>query len=335
MTSKPSPVTVLFSSAGRRVELIQCFRDAAVELGLGATIFAVDLCPAMSSACRAADGAFAVPRCTTADYIPRLIEICRREKVHLLVPTIDTDLEALAGMRDAFAEIGTRICLSSLETIRMARNKAVTAQFLSSSGIPTPHTGSIDELLAQQESWRWPVILKPACGSSSVGLHVVENAGAVEMLALNRSTYIAQDLWRGKEYTVNCFFDAEGELRCAIPHYRYETRAGEVSKGITERLPVLIQIAHQLGAALRRKAFGALCFQAIVDRSGNAAVFEINARFGGGYPLAHRAGAPFAKWLLEEICGLPSSARDEWQEGFAMLRYDAAIFLRPSGAIAR
>ena len=36
--------------------------------------------------------------------------------------------------------------------------------------------------------------------------------------------------------------------------------------------------------------------------------------------------ASFARWLLEEVSGLPSSAQNVWREGVTMLRYDAAIF---------
>jgi len=56
-------------------------------------------------------------------------------------------------------------------------------------------------------------------------------------------------------------------------------------------------------------------------------VFEINARFGGGYPLAHRAGAKFTKWLLEEVIGAPCTAKDSWDEGLLLLRYDSEVFL--------
>jgi carbamoyl-phosphate synthase large subunit len=57
------------------------------------------------------------------------------------------------------------------------------------------------------------------------------------------------------------------------------------------------------------------------------AILEINARFGGGYPLAHRAGAPFTQWLLEEATDRSSSAHDDWRPGVTMLRYDEAIFI--------
>jgi carbamoyl-phosphate synthase large subunit len=55
-------------------------------------------------------------------------------------------------------------------------------------------------------------------------------------------------------------------------------------------------------------------------------LFEINARFGGGFPLAHNAGAYFTRWLLEEAAGHSSDANNNWRSGVRMLRYDAAVF---------
>ena len=78
--------------------------------------------------------------------------------------------------------------------------------------------------------------------------------------------------------------------------------------------------------ALEGEAFGAICFQAILSEAGEAIIFEVNARFGGGYPLAHHAGAHFAKWLIEIASGQVCSASNDWRENVLMLRYDAALF---------
>jgi carbamoyl-phosphate synthase large subunit len=316
---------ILVSSAGRRVQLIECFRSSARVLGLDLRVVAVDVDPHMSSACQAADTCFQVPRCTTPEFVPELVAICTREQVQLVVPTIDTELEMLADHEQEFAATGTRVVISSPSVVRMARDKAATSRFLSEQGIPTPRTALLGELLQDPDSWCWPVVLKPVKGSSSVGIRPAENLDDALLAATEREDYVAQELLRGREYTVNLFFDQAGILRAAVPHYRYEVRAGEVSKGITERQPTLVNLAWRLGSALR-EAYGPLCFQAILSKDGQARIFEINARFGGGYPLAHQAGAPFAQWLLEETAGIPSSADDHWEEGLAMLRYDAAFF---------
>jgi len=320
-------VTILISSAGRRVELIHCFRTDAKACGLDLRVMAVDLNPEMSSACQAADKCFRVSRCTTPEFVSELADICGTENVRLIVPTIDTELQMLADHQQEFKATGARVLVSSPSVVRMARDKAATARFLSEHGIPTPRTASVGELLAEPDSWNWPVILKPLGGSSSVGMRRAESLRDARLAATERADYVAQELLCGREYTVNLFFDQAGNLRSAVPHYRYEVRAGEVSKGITERESTLVSLAWRLGAILKG-AYGPLCFQAVVSGAGQAHVFEINARFGGGYPLAHQAGATFTKWLLEETAGLPSSVNNRWEEGVTMLRYDAAFFRR-------
>jgi carbamoyl-phosphate synthase large subunit len=208
--------------------------------------------------------------------------------------------------------------------VAVARDKALTARVLAAAGVPTPRTLSLAAYRENPETIPGPVIAKPVGGSSSVGL--ARGRGPADFAALPAEGYLVQALWEGAEYTVNVFVDRQGALRCAVPHRRLEVRAGEVSKGRTERVPALEEAAKKIVAALPG-AQGPLCFQAIVRESGECAVFEINARFGGGYPLAHQAGAQFSKWLLEETVGLPCTAHNDWKEGVTMLRYDAAVFL--------
>jgi carbamoyl-phosphate synthase large subunit len=320
-------LTILVSSAGRRVELIRCFQADAKALGLDLRVLATDVEPEMSSACQAADRCFQVPPCTTPEFVSELLRICAQEGVSLVVPTIDPELQTFADQRSQFASLGTHMLVSSPAVVRMARNKAATAEFLAKNGIPAPRTSTLAELLRRPERWPWPVILKPAHGSGSVGICVAQNLDEAKLAAAKGNGYVAQELIRGREFTVNLFFDQAGKLRAAVPHQRCEVRAGEVSKGITRREPALIELAWRLGAVLPG-AVGSLCFQAILPEQGQPAVFEINARFGGGYPLAHQAGATFTRWLLEELAGLPSTANNDWEPGVTLLRYDAAVFRR-------
>ena len=268
-----------------------------------------------------------MPRCTAPDFIPEMLRICSSEQVKLLIPTIDTELEALAAHREQFAAIGTSVSVSTPAVIATCRNKLETSRFLSEIGVMTPRTSTVKEVMDDVTSWNFPLICKPIGGSSSVGLAVVKSAA--ELASQPVEGQIVQELWRGTEYTVNIFFDRE-KLVSAVPHRRIEVRAGEVSKGRTERVPALIEYAHKLGEAWKGKAFGALCFQAILNEREEAAVFEINGRFGGGYPLAHQAGATFAKWLLEIVSGRTASTTSEWRENVLMLRYDAALFREDS-----
>lgn len=316
--------SIMLSSSGRRAALLECFREDALELGLSARLVAVDAQPDLSSACKLADACYTVPRCLDAGFCSALLEICRIEQVNILVPTIDTELAVLSEHRNDFAAVGTRVIVSEPTVIALARNKLATARALAAAGITTPRTLTWEEFVRDPGQLREPVIAKPAGGSSSVG--IVRPKRAAELKDFAGQGYLVQELWQGREYTVNVFFDAAGRLRCAVPHERIEVRAGEVSKGRTERVPVLEAAARKLAAALHG-AVGPICFQAIVTPSGEYCIFEINARFGGGYPLTHRAGARFSKWLLEEVAGLPSTANDDWKAGITMLRFDAAVFV--------
>lgn len=316
-------VRILFTSAGRRVELARCFRRAAAALGLDAHVHACDFVPDFSAACLDADLAFAVPRCTDPAYVDRLIAHCAEHRIDLLVPTIDTELDVLAQARDRFADIGTRIHVSDTETIAIVRDKQRTVAVLADAGVPVPRTAPVEDVRATPGDWRWPAFVKPVGGSASRGIGVLE--GPEDIAGTYPEPMLVQELLRGAEYTVNMYVDADGRMLSAIPHRRISVRGGEVEKGCTVRDPRFIAIAAGVAAALPG-ARGVLCFQLIDDPVHGPCVFEINARFGGGYPLADHAGARFAESLLASLTGRPECASPDWREDVTMVRYDAAVF---------
>src|SRR5262249_26288091 len=133
-------LTVLISSAGRRVELLECFRRSALELGIPLRLLACDAAPHLSAACQRADESFSVPACTATEFIPTLLERCHKENIRLVIPTIDPELEILAQHREEFARFGTQIAVSNFELVKTARNKLSTHLFLAAHNLPTPGT---------------------------------------------------------------------------------------------------------------------------------------------------------------------------------------------------
>ena len=140
---------------------------------------------------------------------------------------------------------------------------------------------------------------------------------------------IVQDMATGREFTINVYVNRSGECICAVPHWRMEVRAGEVSKGITVKDCRLMTLARKVAEALPG-AYGPLNIQCFMDDSGSIQIIEMNARFGGGYPLAHRAGARFTDWLFEEQADKPLPYFDGWTDDLAMLRFDEAVFVPAS-----
>ena len=312
-----TPFTILLSAAGRRVALLRLLRADAAALGLTPRIIALDRVPDLSAACALADLALAAPAATDPGFGDFVVETCRQHQVRLVIPTIDPELPAMAAIAPALRQVGTMVNISAPEAVAVARDKLATMRALAEAGIAVPRTGNASEAA----SWGVELIAKPRGGSASIGVRLV---GPADLAGL-ADEMLVQERLVGEEYTVNLFV-AGGRTVAAVPHWRRAVRAGEVEKGITRRHKGLAAIAARLPAAVPG-FWGALCVQAI-DTADGPKVFEINARFGGGFPLAHAAGAPFTRWLIAQAAGLSEAPHDEWQEGTTMLRYDEAVFGR-------
>jgi len=115
-------VNVLFTSAGRRVELLRAFKQAYADLGLRGNIIAVDVDP-LAPALQAADRSYIVPRSSDPDYIPTLKRICEREQVHLVFPLTDWDVPVLARYRHELEVAGARVVVVSEHAAAVTADK--------------------------------------------------------------------------------------------------------------------------------------------------------------------------------------------------------------------
>jgi carbamoyl-phosphate synthase large subunit len=316
---------ILISSAGRRVELMQAFHEALRDLGIRGAVYATD-CSGEAPAMRLAERAWRVPRCHEPCFAPELLELAARENISMIVPTIDAELEPLSVCRQSFLERDTFVSVSAPETVMISVDKALTHTWLVANGFPTVAQSTPDDVLRAPAEWTFPLIVKPRFGSASKGVHYVRSVDELRLWHESEPGLIVQSVAEGSEYTVNVYVNAEGKCVCAVPHRRIEVRAGEVSKAVTVKNRRLMQLARDIAETLPG-ARGALNIQCFLSADGAINVIEINARFGGGYPLAHRAGAPFTNWLVEELVGRPVTGKfDEWLDDLVMLRYDQAVF---------
>jgi carbamoyl-phosphate synthase large subunit len=317
---------VLILSAGRRVELLEGFRSAAKAVALEVRILAADANPGLSAACAVADKALPLPRVSSNQYRDALAQLCRDEGVGLVVPTIDTELAVLAEMRDEFARNGTHLVISDAALVAACRDKRRTAEVFKGIGVDSPTLYSPDAI-------GFPCFAKPYDGSSSTGARMI--AREEDLTASDRANpkLMFMELVAGenvREYTVDAYFDREGTMRAMVPRLRIETRAGEVSKGVTRRGELAEWLRPRL--AKLAGARGGITVQLFADESrAFYRAIEINPRFGGGYPLALAAGADFPRWLLEEyLLQRQPSWTDDWQADLLMLRYDGKVLIDAS-----
>jgi len=314
-------IKILFSSAGRRVELMDCFRRAAKEYGTNIEIYAADIAPEWSPACHLADHALEISRCTEDGFYEQMLHICREHAIDMIVPTIDTELMGYALLKEKFRCAGVSVIVPNSDFVAVARDKFKTTECFCRGGIDVPQTWSQE----QQEHFVYPVIAKPINGSCSIGIRYLRNSQDLQQLNTQKFHYIFQEICSGDEYTVNCYYE-NGSLCCAVPHRRIKVRDGEVLFGQTVKISAFDDIAEKL-ALLFKDLEGVICFQAFYDNhTAKTRVIEVNARFGGGYPLCDHAGGKFALWLIQKHLDGQSQGSNHWTSGLRMLRYDSACY---------
>lgn len=287
---------ILFTGVGRRIELLQAFRNAALVLNKELKIYGADMA-GTAPALAYCDYTRKVVAMKDPSYIDNLLSICVDDHIDLLIPTLDTDLLVLSENKDKFEKIGTKVMISAPDKIRICRDKNNTSQFFVSCGLHAPMP--INDWKEYKSGY--PAFIKPKDGSSSINAFKVESAKELELYAGQVEDYIVQPFVSGREYTIDIFCDWDGEPVSIVPRERLQVRAGEVLKTKIELDPVMIEESTVLCKAF--KPCGPMTVQLIRDTAGIDWFIEINPRFGGGAPLSMKAGARSAEAILRILDG--------------------------------
>lgn len=311
-------MNILFTGVGRRIELLQAFRNAALVLNKDLKIFGVDMA-GTAPAIAYCDYTRKVVAMKDPEYIDNLIRICSNDHIDLLIPTIDTDLLVLSENKKKFEAIGTKVMISTPEMIRICRDKNNTSQFFVNCGLHAP---------MPVNDWReykggYPAFIKPKDGSSSINAFKVENIKELESYAGQIEDYIVQPFVKGKEYTIDIFCDWDGEPVSIVPRERLQVRAGEVLKTRIAMDPVMVTEAKTLCKVF--KPCGPMTVQLIRDENGIDWFIEINPRFGGGAPLSMKAGARSAETILKMLDGEPVEYCTDVADHAVYSRFDQSV----------
>jgi len=312
-------IHILFTGVGRRVELIQAFREAALCLNVTLKLYGADMtntAPALYYC------DFYRPVCGMREepYIDELLTICRNDSIDLLIPTIDTDLLKLSENKNRFEDIGTKVLISSPDMISICRDKNKTSAFFEACGLKAPKPVN-DWTLYEGE---YPAFIKPKDGSSSINAYKVDNLEELQPYASQIDDYVVQPFVDGKEYTVDIFCDWDGTPISIVPRERMQVRAGEVLKTRIDLDSKMIEEAKKLCAVF--KPCGPITVQLIQDdNTGDNYYIEINPRFGGGAPLSMKAGARSAEIILKLLLNDDIEIITEVEDGAIFSRFDQSV----------
>lgn len=320
-------IRLLFTGVGRRVELLQAFRQAALTQDIKIKIYGAEMtesapalayCDAFRKVCRMKDPA----------YIGELTEICKRDRIHILIPTIDTDLLVLSENRERFEQIGTKVLISSPDMIRICRDKMLTAGFFEAVGLKAP--GTVRNW--QEYQGGYPAFIKPKDGSSSINAFMAGNLDELKRYADRIGDCIIQPYIEGIEFTVDIFCSFEGDPISIVPRIRRQIRAGEVLKTEICMDKRIIMEAESICRTF--KPCGPLTVQLIREKTSHEDYFiEINPRFGGGSPLSMKAGARTAEVILRQLAGQEVSYYENISDGAVYSRFDQSVCIKGTSEI--
>ncbi|NOX58801.1 MAG: ATP-grasp domain-containing protein [Planctomycetes bacterium] len=321
----PTDLRILFTCVGRRIELLDAFRQAARKMRINLEIHGADL-DRTAPAIHRTDVAHIVPRIGHRQHVSRLLKIVEQHQINAVIPLIDSDLLSLSKSSARFAKLNCNVIISKRPVIEACADKLLTYKLLRDAGIDTPETWTPMEILSRRKH-EFPYFLKPREGSAGQGLFKIESTAELRMFIKRDPDCVVQEFIEGVEHTMDVYAGLDGNPRCVVPRRRLEVRTGEVSKGLIVKDPRIIWAGRKVANAIDGFR-GVVTVQCMVTPTDRITVIEINPRFGGGAPLSIYAGADFPKWLMTELLGRPLRIQaDAYRDNIAMLRYDESLFV--------
>lgn len=317
-------MNVLLTSVGRRSYLVDYFKQAVQPHG---RVISANSEP-LTSGMIAADKAYTVPRVDSAEYIPAVLDIAGKENIGIVVSLFDIDLPYLAKARDQFSEAGIELVVSDPWVIDVANDKWKTWEFLTENGIASPRTFlDIDSVHSEihSGSLTYPLIIKPRWGMGSLSVFRADNGeeleffysyarGKIEKSYLNilshdqlENSVVVQEFVAGNEYGLDVFNDLSGGHLQTISKQKLAMRSGETDMAKVIDDPKLTILGEKLASLLKHR--GNIDVDVLENENGELFVLEMNARFGGGYPFSHLAGADFPADLVAMTKGKAPSIR--------------------------
>ncbi|MCF2586717.1 ATP-grasp domain-containing protein [Brevibacterium sp. UCMA 11752] len=315
------PATVVIGSAGRRLYLIDWFRQAFDTLEIDSRVVVTENDKTSSSATYGDIGRI-MPKYSDPAYETALLDLIADLEPQLFISVNDYELLHLhvnTDLADRMRQSGVLVPGVSAEWQRGCVDKLQTAQMLTDIGVPTAPTvsGGDRDGLSALASNSDDVVVKHRFGSGSSGLAIVSADRAEEAVAESLLTaparsdteptaddVVVQPKLSGVEHGVDIVgaLRAPGDLAAVLARRKLRMRAGETDKAVTvDPAPFVANSALIAEAA---GLTGLIDVDMFLDEEGRSTVIDINPRFGGGYPFAHLAGADVPLYYLAQAMGI-------------------------------
>ena len=346
------PLRILVTGAGAPgyAAIVNCLRYNG-ERAL--YIVGVDM-NAKASGRSLTDAFYQVPPAADPGFIPALLKIAEEERIDVVIPIVTRELELFSAAREAFSEIGTKVCVMDPGPLHTANNKGLLLDAMKEAGLPVPAykvvrtAEELENAVYEMGYPGQPVVVKPTFGNGSRGTRIIDPGKSRFDLMFQEkpnSMYMSfqelisvihekdaipemmvMEYLPGKEICVDALAE-HGKVRYISSREGVAVNSIQIISRVTWHEEA-ISLASQVIGLL--KLDGNVNFDIRPDREGRVRVLEINPRLPAGIAAQAAAGINFPYLGIKQLLGeaLPELTASL---GHEMQFRNEAVLYRPSG----
>ena len=237
---------------------------------------------------------YQVPADTDPNYTSILLDICKNEKVDVLMPFMSAELLNLIDRKEEFEAIGTKVSVSDRHSVEVTNNKYQFYAFLKEHGIKVPRFAPVrhsSELLAACEQCGYPqngVCVKATELSGSRGIRIIKPGMSRFDVLFNEKP--------------NSFFTSFEDLQATLNERPKmpEMMAMEYLPGEEGSVDLLAENGKIIGA-LGLTGNADLDFKA--DSDGHPVLMEINPRIAATMQIFKEGGLNLPYLRIKQLLG--------------------------------
>jgi carbamoyl-phosphate synthase large subunit len=292
-----------------------------------------------------------IPPAIAPLFISFLIELCRKQKITVILPLVTRELLPLATHRELFEKAGIQIPISSAASLEIANNKSRLYEFMQWRDIPVPAFRIVEnaqQFIAAIHELGYPqkqVCFKPSVSNGSRGFRILSwdinemdllfnykpNTTNIRLEDAERilssgpfPELLVSDYLPGEEYSVDCLAK-NGETILALPRLRKKMVNGISVEGEIVNDPAIIGYCSSIISALR--LHGNIGIQVKRSADGQPLLLEINPRVQGTISACLGAGINMPVLAIKQELGLPIDPQElavKW--GIRFSRYWEEVY---------
>lgn len=239
-----------------------------------------------------------IPNISDNRFIDEFNSVLDANAIDVVFPTHDSVALYLAKNR---SKIRSKLVLGSLETAEICRSKIKTYElFQNESFMPK-------RVYEFSDAENLPLFSKPDEGEGSKGACKINTVE--ELKRIDFSNHLITEYLPGREYTIDCFTNYNGELQYFSVRSRDRLSAGVSVSGVTiKELEPFRTVANIINSKLN--FIGLWYFQMREDNFGNPKLMEISTRCAGTMCHTRARGINLPLLSVYTVMGYEVSCQD-------------------------